>query len=144
MAGDLSYPVFMICVDSEQHESSAISYACQHALASGGRIGLFQTMELDEFQNWATVEDKMKQERREAGEKELWHIAGYIKDTYNLIPEFYIEEGKPLDALIQLSTQTNLLEIIVSCEKSDLSDYMDIKKIRKLPSPVVFIPEKSN
>jgi hypothetical protein len=143
MTGDVSYPLFMVCIDSEQHESAAISYACQHALASGGRIGLFQTMELDEFQNWATVEDKMKQELREAGEKELWHIAGHIKETYNLIPEFYIEDGMPLDALIRISAQENLFEIIVSCEKSDLPDYMDVKKVRKLLAPIVFTPEKT-
>jgi len=135
------FPLFMICVDADQHDSAVFHYACTRAIKEKTRIGLFKTMEVEEFQNWASVEDKMKQELREQGERDLWQIAGHIRETYNLIPEFYIEEGNPIEALGQLSEEVNLSEVIVSTGKDDLSEYLDMKRLKKAAVPFIFIPD---
>ena len=72
-------------------QNKALLFALPAAIAVDGRVGLFKTMELSEFQNWAIVEDTMKQELR-GPEKDLWQIAGYIKETYHLIPNFISRE----------------------------------------------------
>ncbi|HRK97920.1 MAG: hypothetical protein KDJ26_00925 [Alphaproteobacteria bacterium] len=143
MTGQIN-PLFMICVDATQQNSKALLFACQRAISVDGRVGLFKTMELSEFQNWAIVEDTMKQELRESGEKDLWQIAGYIRETYHLIPEFYIEEGNPMEALNAICESSGLCEVIVSNGKSDLSEYLDIKRLRKTLIPVIFIPEDAH
>ncbi|HOO51083.1 MAG TPA: hypothetical protein PLK94_07345 [Alphaproteobacteria bacterium] len=138
------FPLFMICVDADQKNSRAFQQACTRALKEKGRIGLFKTMEVEEFQNWATVEDTMKQELREQGEKDLWDIAGHIRDTYNLIPEFYIEEGHPIEALEKIAPTIHLTEVIVSIGKEDVADYMDVKRMKKASVPYIFVPEDSD
>ncbi|MDY0028322.1 MAG: hypothetical protein RBR86_00075 [Pseudobdellovibrionaceae bacterium] len=138
------FPLFMICVDADQHDSSVFHYACTRAIKEKARIGLFKTMEVEEFQSWASVEDTMKQELREQGERDLWQIAGHIRETYNLIPEFYIEEGNPVEALGKLSSDINLSEVIVSTGKDDLSEYLDMKRLKKAAVPFIFMPDQQD
>lgn len=137
-------PLYMLCVEHEGANRNAIAYACEQARQNGGRIGLFSTLDLDEFQNWATVEDTMKQELREQREKDLWSVAGLIREQFEFIPEFYIGEGAPLSALSKIiETDQNVKLVIVSLVKKDLEDYMDSKIMKKLTIPVVFVPDSA-
>lgn len=145
MDGEIKSPLFLLCIDADQKSSKALAYACRRATeAEHGRVGIFRTMELDDFQNWASVEDTMKQELRTQGEKDLWEIAGYISDTYKITPEFFIEDGDTMDSFLRIAKDNELQEIVVSASKSNLTDCLDLKKISKSPAPIVFVPEDKN
>ncbi|HNQ91924.1 MAG TPA: hypothetical protein PKI93_03225 [Alphaproteobacteria bacterium] len=135
-------PLYILCVDSGHHGSEAVGVACRRAVQMGGRVGLFNTLQLDEFQGWATVEDTLKQELREQSEKELWVVAGHIRDNYDLTPEFYIEEGRPLDALKKIiKAYPEIAEVIVTTEKKDAADYLELKAVKKFPVPLVLVSD---
>lgn len=135
-------PLYILCVDSDHHGSEAVRMACEKAESSGGRVGLFNALQLDEFQGWATVEDTLRQELRQQNEKEFWTVAGHIRDNYSLTPEFYIEEGRPLDALKKIiKAYPEICEIIVTTEKKDLPAYLELKSVKKFPVPLVLVSD---
>lgn len=143
MNQELKTPLFLLCIDSDQKYSKALAYACRRATeVGGGRVGIFRTMDLDDFQNWASVEDTMKQELRTQSEKDLWDIAGYISDTYRITPEFFIEDVEPMDAFLRIAKNNELREIVVSASKSNLTGCLDLKRISKSPAPIIFVPEE--
>lgn len=134
-------PLYVLCADLSADNHSAFKYAIEQAARSNGRIGLLGCIQMDDFQSWASVEGTVRQELHEQCEKELWTLAGQIKDMGGPIAEFLIEEGTPMEALGKIVEKyLEISEVMIALSRADIGDYLEPDAMRKLPVPLVFMP----
>ena len=65
--GDISSHdrIFLCVIDSTEEVRVAIRFASRRAARTGGRVALLYVMEPADFQHWMSVEEKMREERRD-------------------------------------------------------------------------------
>lgn len=136
-----SSPLFILCADGAADNQALLRYVIWKAQQFNARIGLFGCIQLQDFQNWASVEGTVRQELHEQCERELWGIAGQMRELGGPIAEFLIEEGSPLEALAKIIEKSpEIAEVIISLARKDVSDYQELALMQKLSVPLVFVP----
>ena len=134
-------PLYVLCADLSADNHSAFKYVIDKAARVNGRIGLLGCIRMDDFQSWASVEGAVRQELHEQCEKELWILAGQMKDMGSPMSEFLIEEGAPMEALGKIVEKyPDISEVIIALSRADIVDYLEPDAMRKLPVPLVFMP----
>lgn len=133
--------LYVVCADMSADNQAVFGYAVEKARQSHARIGLFGCIQMQDFQNWASIEGAVRQELQEQCEKELWEMAGRLKEMGAPTTEFLIEEGAPLEALAKIiGTYPEIAEIIIAVSKPDIGDYQDADALSKFTVPLVFVP----
>lgn len=103
---------FLAIVDDTPECRPAIRFAAVRAARTGGGVTLMRVLEPGEFQHWATVEDLMRDEAREAAEELLQEIGREILQMVDLYPEFVIREGNVADEILKVLSEDRSISVL--------------------------------
>ncbi|HUT49356.1 MAG TPA: universal stress protein [Alphaproteobacteria bacterium] len=105
--------IFLVVVDESEEMGVALRFACQRAVATGGRVALFYVVEPADFGHWMAVEDLMEKERRMVAEETLTKYSDIVTAFTGELPVLLIREGNRRDALLQLLEDEPGISILV-------------------------------
>ena len=138
--------VFLCVVDSSEEVHVALRFAALRARRSGGRVALLYVIEPGDFQHWMSVAEKMREERREEAEQVLQEHAARVVDITGRPPIFYVREGAPRDAIVQLIEEEPAISILVLGAGADkkgpgpLVSSIAGRLSGKFPIPITVVP----
>ena len=110
---DVHQRLFLVVVDISEEMNVALRFACQRAKNTGGRVALLYVMEPADFQHWMAVGEKMREERREEGERTLREFASEVQKITGEIPVLFFREGKAADEIVDLIKEEPNICILV-------------------------------
>ena len=138
--------VFLIVVDDTEEWHAALHYVCRRALHTGGRVALLHVIEPAEFQHWMSVEEVMREERRQDAERLLQRVAKQVNDETGSMPELHLREGARHEQLVELIEEQPSISILVlgasasSEGPGPLIQYLTTKAMGRLRIPVTILP----
>ena len=107
--------VFLVIVDSTQEFLTAVDYACQFANAEDGYVALLNVIENLHVQNWQSIEDRVRHEKRMEAEQMIWDAAGRVIENTGDIPMVCIEEGDRSDVIVQtIENNRNIAALVLA------------------------------
>lgn len=138
--------VFLCIVDSSEEVHVALRFASLRAKRTGGRVALLYVIEPGDFQHWMSVAEKMREERREEAEQVLQGHAVEVAAITGRTPIFYVREGSPRDAVVQLIEEEPTISILVLGAGADkkgpgpLVSSIAGRLSGKFPIPITVVP----
>lgn len=143
--------VILCVVDSSKELKAAIQYACLLAKRDKKDIGLLYCLDNAGFQQWKSVETLIKQEHRDAAEKELQKWALIIEGITGERPITYIREGRvreQLKTLLEEEQEDISLLVLAASDHPDnpgplVSNFAG-KWSGQLSIPIVVVPGHLN
>ena len=88
--------IFLCVVDSSDEMRIALRFACRRANHTGGRVALLFVIEPADFQHWMSVEEKMREERREEAERVLQNLAAQVNHVAGVMPALMCGKALPM------------------------------------------------
>ena len=137
---------FLVVVDGSPEMEIALHYACRRAASTGGRVALLHVIEAGELQQWAAVEDMIRDERRQEAEKMMHKLARQVQSETGGMAVLHVREGSPRDELLKLIDAESTLSILVLAAAAGgdgpgpLVSFLLDKGLSRLTIPVVIIP----
>jgi len=104
---------FLVVVDQTEECKVALRFAARRAQHTGGIVTLLYVVAPADFQQWAGVERKMREEAREEAERALYEAAKTVNDIVGAMPELIIREGRPADEIPALLREDRAISILV-------------------------------
>ena len=138
--------VFLIVVDDTEEWHAALHFVCRRALHTGGRVALLHVIEPAEFQHWMSVEEVMREERRQDAERLLQKVAKQVNEETGSMPELHLREGARHEQLVELIEEQPSISVLVlgastsSEGPGPLIQYLTTKAIGRLRIPVTILP----
>ena len=105
--------IFLVVVDETEEMRVALRYAALRAFHTGGRVALLSVIERPGAQQFAAIEQRMLEERREAAEQLLAKLTTEVQETCGGMPIVYIREGRRRDALFALLDEEPSISVVV-------------------------------
>lgn len=105
--------IFLCVVDASDEMRIALRFASRRANHTGGRVALLYVIEPADFQHWMSVEEKMREERREEAERVLQNLAAQVVDVAGAMPVLYVREGSHSDVILKLIEEEPRISILV-------------------------------
>jgi nucleotide-binding universal stress UspA family protein len=137
---------YLVIADDSEEFKLALKYACTMAHTRRAHVGILYVIENEDFQQWGTVEARMKKELREQAEKYLWNIAKSVNETNGMLPSLYIAEGDRQEALIDTIDKDPMVAQLIlgghveGGSPGPLVSYIMGKGLGRLRVPIVLIP----
>lgn len=136
---------YLVVADDTDEFRAALRYACSIARAHRARVGILMILENQDFQHWGAVEQKMKRELREEGEKYLWTVAKTANDYNGTIPSLYFAEGTGGEAVIKtIEGDEHVIQLILGnragAGPGPLVSYCLGKGLENMRVPLVVVP----
>jgi nucleotide-binding universal stress UspA family protein len=138
--------VFLVVVDDTEEWHAALHFVCRRALHTGGRVALLHVIEPAEFQHWMSVEEVMREERRQEAERLLQRVAKQVNDETGAMPELHLREGLRHEELVKLIEEQPSISILVlgastsSEGPGPLIHFLTTKAMGRLRIPVTVLP----
>lgn len=138
--------VFLVVVDDTEEWHAALHFACRRALHTGGRVALLHVIEPAEFQHWMSVEEVMREERRQDAERLLQKVAKQVNDETGTFPELHVREGARPEELVKLIEEQPTISILVlgastsSEGPGPLIQYLTTRAMGRLRIPITILP----
>jgi nucleotide-binding universal stress UspA family protein len=138
--------VFLVVVDNSPELGVALRYACMRAKKTGGRVALLYVMEPADFQQWAGVNELMREEARQEAEQTLQKMAADVQKQSAAMPVLYVREGERRDELLKLIDEEPTISILVLGAATGprgpgpLVSALTSKFVGKLRVPVTIVP----
>jgi len=138
--------IFLCVVDSSDEMRVALRFASRRANHTGGRVALLYVIEPADFQHWMSVEEKMREERREEAERVLQNLAAQVNDVAGVMPALYVREGTPSDEILKLIAEEPRISVLVLGAGTDkkgpgpLVTSLAGKMSGKFPIPITVVP----
>src|SRR5712671_1507889 len=88
---------FLAVVDRTPECRLALRFAARRAQHTGGIVTLLYVVPPADFQQWAGVERRMREEAHEEAERHLHGAAKLVNDIVGSMPELVIREGRAVD-----------------------------------------------
>lgn len=104
---------FLAVVDQTEECKVALRFAARRAQHTDGLVSLLYVIPPADFQQWAGVERKMREEAREEAERALHEAAKMVNDIVGSTPELVIREGRPADEIRGLIKDDRAISILV-------------------------------
>ena len=104
---------FLAVVDQTEESKVALRFAARRAQHTDGLVSLLYVIPPADFQQWAGVERRMREEAREEAERALHEAAKTINDIVGSTPELVIREGRPADEIRTLVKEDRAISILV-------------------------------
>jgi nucleotide-binding universal stress UspA family protein len=104
---------FLVVVDQTPECRVALRFAARRAQHTGGIVTLLYIVAPADFQQWAGVERKMREEAREEAENALHEAAKTVNDIVGAMPELVIRDGRPAEEIVALLKEDRALAILV-------------------------------
>lgn len=105
--------IFLVVVDETEEMRVALRYAALRASHTGGRVALLCVIEPPGVQQFAAIEQRMLEERREAAEELITKLTAEVKDTCGTVPVVYIREGRRRDEFFALIDEEPSISVVV-------------------------------
>lgn len=138
--------IFLVVVDATEEMKLALRFACRRAQHTGGRIALLYVTQPADFQHWAAVAEKMRDEEREEAERVLNALAADVNELIGLMPVLYVREGNPSDEIVKLIEEEPQISILVLGAGTDkkgpgpLVSSLAGKMAGQFPVPITVVP----
>ncbi len=138
--------VFLVVVDESPELGVALRYACMRAKKTGGRVALLYVIEPADFQQWAGVNELMREEARQEAEQALQKMAADVQKLSAAMPVLYVREGERRDELLKLIDEEPTISILVLGAATGprgpgpLVSALTSKFVGKLRVPVTIVP----
>jgi nucleotide-binding universal stress UspA family protein len=104
---------FLVVVDQTPECRVALRFAARRAQHTGGIVTLLYVVPPADFQQWAGVERKMREEAHQEAERALHEAAKTVNDIVGQTPELIIREGRPADEIRALVKEDRAVSIMV-------------------------------
>ncbi len=135
---------YLVVADDSEEFKNALRYACRIVKNHRARLGILRIIEDQDFQQWGAVEEKMKRELREAGEKYLWAVAKTANDE-GIIPSLYFADGEQGEALLKTIVEDeNIIQLILGGNEGSgpgpMVNFCVGKGLSRLSVPLVVVP----
>jgi len=146
MEGAANQRVFLVVVDESKELETALHYAARRAAHTGGRIALLYVIEPSELQQWISIENLAREERREEAEQLMQRLCEEIAPIAGTIPIVYIREGHRRDQLLALIAEEPRISILVLAAATGpegpgpLITYLTGKPAARLRVPITIVP----
>lgn len=137
---------FLVVVDDSEEMRAALRYACRRALHSGGRVALLRVVEPAEFQHFAAIANRMRDEARQDAETLLQRLAAEVNETSGELPMLYVREGNARDELLALINEEPSMSILVLAAGTGpegpgpLISALSGKYVNRLRIPLTIVP----
>jgi len=105
--------IFLVVVDDTEEMRVALRYAALRAFHTGGKVALLAVIEPPGVQQFAAIESRMVEERREEAEQLLSKLSGEVTDIAGSVPVVYIREGRRRDELLALIDEEPSISVLV-------------------------------
>ena len=138
--------VYLVVADETPEFIVALRYAAGLARANRGHIAILQVINIDDFQHWGSVEERMRRELREQAEKFVWNTAKAVNDLNGMLPAIYVEEGERNEVLLTVINREDNVKMLVlgagtqSGGPGALVSHFTGKGLAKLRVPVLVVP----
>ncbi|MBU0800959.1 MAG: universal stress protein [Alphaproteobacteria bacterium] len=138
--------VYLVVADETPEFLVALRYAALMARSNRGHIAILQIMNIDDFQHWGSVEERMRKEMRDQAEKFIWNSAKAVNELNGILPALYIAEGNRTDVLIETINKDDTIRLLVlgggvqAGGPGALVAHFTGKGLGKLRVPVVVVP----
>lgn len=146
MAENAEPRVFLVVVDETAEHHLALHYAARRAAHTGGRLAMLHVMDPGELQQWISVEELAREERREAAEQLMQRLCEQFSPIAESMPIVYIREGRAQDELLALIAEEPGISILVlaagtgSAGPGPLVSYLTGKPVARLRIPITIVP----
>jgi nucleotide-binding universal stress UspA family protein len=104
---------FLAVVDQTPECRVALRFAARRAQHTGGLVTLLYVVPPADFQQWAGVERRMREEAHEEAERHLHNAARLVNEILGAMPELVIREGRPLDEIRGLLKEDRAISILI-------------------------------
>ena len=138
--------VYLLVVDVTDEFSVAVDYAADYAKANNGHIALLNVINVDHFDHWSNIEDKMRKELRAQAENMIWEASGRIIERTGLFPMICIEEGTRSEVILNtIEENPDICMLILGADSASsnpgpLVSHFSGKGLSKLNVPLMIIP----
>jgi hypothetical protein len=138
--------VYLVVADETPEFAIALRYAARMAQSNRGHVGIIQIMNIDDFQHWGSVEEMMRKEMRDQGEKFIWTFAKTVNELNGMTPVLYIAEGNRNDALVDVINEDTTIRLLVlgggtgGSGPGALVQHFTGKGLGRLRVPVMVVP----
>lgn len=138
--------IFLVVVDDTEEWHAALHFVCRRALHTGGRVALLHVIEPAEFQHWMSVEEVMREERRQDAERLLQRVAKQVNDETGTMPELHLREGVRHEELVKLIEEQPTISVLVLGASTSnegpgpLIQFLTTKAMGRLRIPVTILP----
>ena len=137
---------FLCVVDGTPEFEKALYFACRRAKNTGGRVALVYVTQPAEFQHWAAIGDRMREEARIEAEEMLSVVAQRVQSALGQLPAVYIREGTVREEVVKLIDEEDHISFLVLGAASGtdgpgpLISYLVQRMTGELRVPVVIVP----
>ena len=104
---------FLAVVDETEECKVALRFAARRAQHTDGLVSLLYVIAPADFQQWAGVERKMREEAREEAERALHEAAKTVNEIVGSTPELVIREGRAADEIRALIKDDRAISILI-------------------------------
>jgi nucleotide-binding universal stress UspA family protein len=140
-------PIYMIVADETEEFDNALRHASRSAKAAGGNVAILYVTGEPGFLNWGKVEERVRAEQREEGERFLKNIAARVYEIDGLEAILFLEEGDRVEAILRvIERNPQITRMILGGDTSarnpgPLVSYFSGKGMSHLPVPLTIIPD---
>ena len=138
--------VYLLVVDVTEDFSVAVEFASHFAKENGGHLALLHVIDVDHFDHWSNIEERVKKEMREQAEAVIWEVAGRIVENTGILPMICIEEGVRSEVIVDtVNTYPEICLLILggdtgSSNPGPLVSYFSGKGMSRLRVPLLLVP----
>ena len=104
---------FLVCVAHDDPSAVAARFAAMRAQNSGGAVALLHITQPPEFQHWAAVGERMREETREAAEVMLERLAGEVESMLGAKPSLHLREGRIGEEILGYIDESESINLLV-------------------------------
>lgn len=145
-SADTGRRVFLVVVDDSEEMKVALHFAGARAKNTGGRVALLHVQEPADFQHWMAVEEKMREENREAAEELLQELSADVMAWSGTMPIYFLREGDRSEELVRLLDEEPQISVVVLAASvrgggpGPIISYMMGKGVGRLRVPITIVP----
>jgi nucleotide-binding universal stress UspA family protein len=104
---------FLVVVDDTPECHNALRYAARRAAKTGSGVILLFVVAKPEFQQFAGVEQMMRDEAHEEAQQVLRDLATRLKADAGIDPELVVREGKTVPEILRLVNEDPTVHVLV-------------------------------
>ncbi len=137
---------YLCIIDNSQELEAAIQYASKEAKNHQTDVAFLYPIEPIQMQQWAGVEDIMREESRTAAIEAMNKWAIVVENLTSRRPTTYIEEGKTLDLLTGILGKEAISHLVLAAGQGDNPIIQEIVCNAKHPLgvPLTIVPVVHN
>lgn len=140
--------IYLIVADESEEFENVLRYTSHRARATGAHIAILYVMgDGEDFVHWSGVEDRVRAEQREQGEKYLYEVASRLHEIDGLQAILFLEHGDRIEAVLKIVNANPAMKLLIlggntkARTPGPLVTYFSGKGMASLPIPLVIVPD---